>query len=156
AGSGGALPPAGSQQTASCPLTASFSQLASGGAPAESTPLADGDQHCASGVGSYAIPTGQVAPCQLYASASQPTTSSLAAPTTGASLATAASAAPPCQPSSSTRAAPGGSGVPACQLYPSASQPTTSTFGAANYPVTPLPATAPQTPARGALAGAGC
>jgi hypothetical protein len=50
-------------------------------------------------------------------------------------------------------------GAPAalpCQLYPSGSQPSTSTFGAPNYPGTPIPANAQVVPPRGALVGAPC
>jgi hypothetical protein len=97
-----------------------------------------------------------VAPCQLFASASQPTTSSLATPVVGAPLPAALSVAPPCPSTSAGRSGFGGNGVPACLLYPSASQPTTRSFGAANYPVTPAPAPAQSTSTRASLAGAGC
>jgi hypothetical protein len=128
-----------------------------GSASAVSAPLPpDSEARCPPSGGSYTVPNGQVAPCQLFASGSQPTTSSVAAPATGAPLTAAVSVAPPCQPASSGRAGPAGNGVPACQLYPSASQPTSSSFGAANYPVTPVPAPAQVAPARATLAGAGC
>jgi hypothetical protein len=69
---------------------------------------------------------------------------------------------------SGTCTAPSNAGAPAavpliqitsampCELYPSGSQPTTSTFGAPAYPVTPAPAPAQAVAARGMLAGAGC
>jgi hypothetical protein len=50
-------------------------------------------------------------------------------------------------------------GAPAalpCQLYPSGSQPSNSTFGAPNYPLTPVPAGVPAVTPRGVLGSTGC
>lgn len=43
-----------------------------------------------------------------------------------------------------------------CQLYPSGSQPSTSTFGSPNYPMTPVPPSVQAVPRGGMLVGTSC
>ncbi|HLH22713.1 MAG TPA: hypothetical protein VK066_09330 [Chloroflexota bacterium] len=150
--------PAGIAIAPACAAYPSGGLPAAGSAPAVGTaPTALlAPAACQPPSGSLAGAYGPAAPCQLFASASQPTTSSLAAPVPGAAASAPAQTTPACPAPSTAPSSPLGSGVPACQLYPSASQPTTSTFGAANYPVTPVPAPAQVTPPHGILAGAGC
>jgi hypothetical protein len=103
-----------------------------------------------------------VSPCQLYPSASQLSSSSTTNHGSGIPLEAPASTAPPCPLAGGggTRSVNGG--APACRLYPSGSQPSTSTFAvppfSANFfGLTPvaLPTTVP-TPPGGMLAGSIC
>jgi len=100
-----------------------------------------------------------VIPCQLYPSASQPGGSSTSSIGTGARLQAAASAAPPCPLAGGAGGSSTNGGVPACRLWASGAQPSTSTYGTGTTPlnlVTPVAAPTVALPPGGALAGAPC
>jgi hypothetical protein len=103
-----------------------------------------------------------VSPCQLYPSASQLSSSSTTNHGSGIPLEAPASTAPPCPLAGGGGTSSVNGGAPACRLYPSGSQPSTSTFAvppfSANFfGLTPvaLPTTVP-TPPGGMLAGGIC
>jgi len=101
-----------------------------------------------------------VSSCQLYPSASQPSSSSSTGSTalgTGAPLTAAISAAPPCPLAGGGGVGSINGGAPACRLYYSGSQPSTSTYGQNIFPVlTPVAAPTVAVPPGGALAGSSC
>jgi hypothetical protein len=103
-----------------------------------------------------------VSPCQLYPSASQLSSSSTTNLGSASPLTAAVSTAPPCPLAGGGGTSSVNGGAPACRLYVSGSQPSTSTFAVPPFDpnffgLTPVavPTTAPVPPG-GRLAGSIC